>query len=184
MRILCLVALLSMVSPVIGQSGVFTGLTRLSCEALLCLSSGVRPSPCNPALSHYFGINKVTWPATVAARLQFLNSCPTGNPGLARVIANGAGHPACDLRQIRQRLNTLSRYIGIGHNEPLEPARYQYLIPAHCRDYFSHPLTSDFLLPTPHKDCSTPPEPHPFFGRVMHPGVVSDGRPLCRIRWS
>ena len=62
----------------VSAAGLLTGVTRLSCEALLCLSSPARPAACNPALSYYFGIKKFTWPATFAARLRFLNKCPTG----------------------------------------------------------------------------------------------------------
>lgn len=76
---------------------LLTGVTRLSCEALLCLSSGVRPGACNAALSHYFAIKKFTWPATFAARLKFLNKCPTGSPGLARKVAKGTRR--CDLKK-------------------------------------------------------------------------------------
>ena len=74
----------------VSAAGPLTGVTRLSCEALLCLSSPARPAACNSALSHYFGIKKFTWPATFAARLRFLNKCPTGSPGLAREVAEGA----------------------------------------------------------------------------------------------
>ncbi len=69
---------------------LLTGVTRLSCEALLCLSSSVRPGACNPALSYYFAIKKFTWPATFAARLRFLNKCPSGTPELAREVVNDA----------------------------------------------------------------------------------------------
>ena len=82
---------------------LLTGVTRRSCEALLCLSSPARPSACNAALSHYFGIRKFTWPATFAARLRFLNKCPTTAPGLAREVARQAprkweGRPMCEPR--------------------------------------------------------------------------------------
>ena len=74
----------------VSGADLLTGVTRLSCEALLCLSSPARPGACNPALSHYFAIKKFTWPATFAARLRFLNKCPTATPGLAREVAKGA----------------------------------------------------------------------------------------------
>ena len=90
----------------VSGADLLTGVTRLSCEALLCLSSPVRPGACNPALSYYFAIKKFTWPATFAARLRFLNKCPTGSPELARSVANeaprkwenapGSGVPATD----------------------------------------------------------------------------------------
>ena len=94
----------------VSAAGLLTGVTRLSCEALLCLSSPARPAACNPALSYYFGIKKFTWPATFAARLRFLNKCPTGTPGLAREVAKGAPRkwedapgvtaPGTDLRSV------------------------------------------------------------------------------------
>lgn len=76
--------------PAVGGADLLTGLTRLSCEALLCLSSDARPATCGPALSYYFAIKKAAWPATFAARLRFLNKCPTGAPGLARGVAKNA----------------------------------------------------------------------------------------------
>ena len=76
--------------PAVYGAELLTGVTRLSCEALLCLSSPARPVACNPALSHYFAIKKFTWPATFAARLRFLNMCPTAAPGLARSVASKA----------------------------------------------------------------------------------------------
>ena len=75
---------------VVSGADLLTGVTRLSCEALLCLSSSVRPGACNAALSYYFAIRKFTWPATFAARLRFLNKCPTGTPELAREVAKEA----------------------------------------------------------------------------------------------
>ena len=76
--------------PAAGGGDLLTGMTRLSCEALLCLSSDARPATCGPALSYYFAIKKAAWPATFAARLRFLNKCPTGAPGLARGVAKNA----------------------------------------------------------------------------------------------
>lgn len=77
---------------------VLTGDTRLACEAILCLSSGVRPGECNPSLDRYFGIHHKYWSDTVRARLNFLNLCPAGKePGMSdRIssIAHGAGR--CD----------------------------------------------------------------------------------------
>ena len=91
-RISCVVFLLLTLGqgPAVSGADLLTGVTRLSCEALLCLSSPARPAACNPALSHYFGIKKFTWPATFAARLRFLNKCPTGTPELARSVAKKA----------------------------------------------------------------------------------------------
>ena len=93
MKRICYIVLLTLIlsqGPAVSAADLLTGVTRLSCEALLCLSSPARPAACNPALSHYFGIKKFTWPATFAARLRFLNKCPTGSPDLARAVAKGA----------------------------------------------------------------------------------------------
>ena len=93
MKRICYVVFLLLVlgqGKVVSGADLLTGVTRLSCEALLCLSSPVRPGACNPALSYYFAIKKFTWPATFAARLRFLNKCPTATPGLARDVAKGA----------------------------------------------------------------------------------------------
>ena len=93
MKRMCYVVFLLLI---LGQGRAVTGadllmgVARLSCEALLCLSSPARPGACNAALSFYFAIKKFTWPATFAARLRFLNKCPTGSPELARSVADGA----------------------------------------------------------------------------------------------
>ena len=113
-RICYVVFLLSILGQGRAVSGadLLTGVTRLSCEALLCLSSPARPGACNAALSYYFAIKKFTWPATFAARLRFLNKCPTGSPELARAVADGAPRkwedapgtiPGTDLRSVPRR---------------------------------------------------------------------------------
>ena len=66
---------------VVYGAGLLTGVTRLSCEALLCLSSPARPGACNAALSYYFAIKKFTWPATFAARLRFPEQVSDGFSG-------------------------------------------------------------------------------------------------------
>lgn len=56
-----------------------TGNTKLSCEAILCLSTGNRPSECSPSISAYFSINKRKWKDTLSARRSFLQLCPAGD---------------------------------------------------------------------------------------------------------
>ncbi|WP_333473126.1 TrbM/KikA/MpfK family conjugal transfer protein [Paenalcaligenes faecalis] len=97
-----------------AQAELLTGEARLACEAVLCLSSSERPSECNPALSHYFGIKRyrkgaLDWGKTVNARKAFLGLCPassstdTGNmPALIHAIAQGTGR--CDADFLNQRL--------------------------------------------------------------------------------
>lgn len=58
---------------------VLTGDTKLSCEAILCLSSSTRPSQCNPSIKRYFSISHKHWSDTVKARGNFLKLCPVGS---------------------------------------------------------------------------------------------------------
>lgn len=58
---------------------LLTGDTALACEAILCLSSPVRPSECMPSLSRYFGISYKKFSDTMRARVNFLNLCPAGD---------------------------------------------------------------------------------------------------------
>lgn len=58
---------------------VLTGDTKLSCEAILCLSSSKRPSECNPSIKRYFSISHKHWSDTVKARGNFLKLCPVGS---------------------------------------------------------------------------------------------------------
>lgn len=67
---------------------VLTGDTKLSCEAILCLSSGTRPSECNPSLQRYFSISAKKWKDTVAKRKSFLQLCPTGSSDTNSIASN------------------------------------------------------------------------------------------------
>lgn len=53
-----------------------TGDTKLACEAILCLSSGTRPSECSPSLNRYFSIKEKKMKDTIKARANFLRLCP------------------------------------------------------------------------------------------------------------
>lgn len=87
----------------------FTGDTKLACEALLCLSSGSRPSECAPSISRYFGFDDpITW---MEDRINFLDMCPASNqagmPALIRAIAMGAGR--CDAEFLNEH-NLVTMY--------------------------------------------------------------------------
>lgn len=56
-----------------------SGDTKLSCEALLCLASPIKPSECAPSLARYFGISAKKWKDTIAKRKSFLQLCPVDN---------------------------------------------------------------------------------------------------------
>ena len=61
----------SIASPV--ETELLTGDTKLACEAILCLSSGTRPSECNPSIQRYFSIHRKRMSDTIKARRDFLN---------------------------------------------------------------------------------------------------------------
>ena len=87
-----------------------TGDTKLSCEAILCLSTGSRPGECSPSIKRYFSINHKKFSDTIKARRNFLNMCPSskeqGMPALVNAIANGAGR--CDASELnRVNLKTI-----------------------------------------------------------------------------
>ena len=60
---------------------LLTGDTRLSCEAILCLSSSVKPGECQPSLNRFFSIKEKKWEDTLNARKAFLKLCPVGESG-------------------------------------------------------------------------------------------------------
>jgi hypothetical protein len=128
--------------PALAQD-VLTGDTRLACEALLCLSSGTRPSECAPALSRYFGISKRKFSDTIKARLNFLNLCPVSNQtpemaALVSAISHGAGR--CDAALLN-RTRVIWHDGGEGHFVISDR------LPAHCSAYVSHAYT-DFATTT------------------------------------
>jgi hypothetical protein len=88
------------------EGNVLTGDKRLACEAILCLSSGQKPSECKPSLERYFGIKKKKASDTIKARVKFLEKCPASSEGdmkqRIKEIANGAGR--CDAAFLNQTL--------------------------------------------------------------------------------
>lgn len=83
---------------------LLTGDTRLACEALLCLSSGSRPSECSPSINRYFSIKHKHFSDTLKSRRNFLNLCPAskeqGMPQLVNALVNGAGR--CDAAELNR----------------------------------------------------------------------------------
>ena len=135
-RIMTFVFTLALLLPAPSQGqDTLGGVERLACEALLCLSSGTRPSECSPSLSHYFGIQKRFMPDTIEARLNFLMMCPlgawpSGMLSLADAISRGAGTCTAD------ELNMVLRHIGWSYQEQI----YSHM-PEFCRAYYDHEYT-------------------------------------------
>lgn len=133
-------ALAGMFSVTAAQAddGLFTGEVRLACEAVLCLSSGTRPSECSPSLSHYFGITRKKWSDTVRARLDFLNLCPASSQtpemqSLVSAISRGAGR--CDAQSLN---STLRVWRGSdSHGDTI----ISNTMPDYCAAYTGHAYT-------------------------------------------
>lgn len=125
------------ITPSMAQD-VLTGDTKLSCEAILCLSTGQRPDECTPSLQRYFSINFDDWGDTIRERTNFLNLCPVvatdaNMQALVAAIASGAGN--CDV-------NSLNRYhriftFGSGTNK----LQISNKMPSYCTAYYTNALT-------------------------------------------
>ncbi len=68
------------------QTDLLSGDTKLSCEAILCLSSSTRPSQCSESLSYYFGLKAKKWSDTVTKRRNFLKLCPVGGADIEDLV--------------------------------------------------------------------------------------------------
>ena len=156
--LLLLALLLPLALPARAQSpALFTGLTRLACEALLCLSSGSHPAACTPSLTYYFSLHKQfrTDLSTLTKRLNFLNLCPSASAdthmqSLTQAIARGAGY--CDAASLNR--NTYETTIRVCPTRPRgspwwrqvdeEECSYQTVqaidphMPHHCSSYYQH----------------------------------------------
>lgn len=122
-----------------GQFDLLTGDKKLACEALLCLSSGVRPGQCDPALSHFYGIKKKKLSDTLDARHDFLKLCPSSNQtkemaSLADALARGAGR--CDAGSLNAGLGAWRGTSDDGY--PIISNKR----PGYCNAYVSHEYTS------------------------------------------
>lgn len=154
---LCGAALL--LSQPVSASPLFEGDTRLACEAILCLSSGSRPSECTPSLQRYFGIRHKKPQDTVRARHDFLRQCPSANHddrmrSLVAAMANAAG--SCQAGALNAMLAERKEITvcqpqpasGLFQTRPLaerEPScttrpitAIGNTLPAYCRAYFRH----------------------------------------------
>lgn len=117
-----------------------TGTQRLACEAILCLSTGTRPSECAPSISHYFGISLRRFSDTIRERRNFLNLCPAANydtnmQSLVSAISNGAGR--CDASSLNRslRYNAAPRR---GHDGQEYDWRIGNTLPQWCRLWNGH----------------------------------------------
>ena len=84
---------------------------KLACEAVLCLSSGTRPSECAPSLRHYFSIKAKKPHKTIERRLNFLKMCPwQGRSDVEKLMLS----KHVDLDKTTHDMNTLMSNIAHG----------------------------------------------------------------------
>ncbi|MGE8672139.1 MAG: TrbM/KikA/MpfK family conjugal transfer protein [Achromobacter kerstersii] len=126
-------------APSVDVGDVLEGDKRLACEAILCLSSGTRPSECAPSLSRYFGINMKKLSDTLEARRDFLSLCPASEDSkemgdLVRAISQGAGR--CDAAALNVALQTWR-----GGNDD-GGAIISNKRPGYCNVYAAHEYTA------------------------------------------
>jgi hypothetical protein len=125
------------ISATASAQEIFTGDTRLACEAILCLSTGTQPGECTPSLSRYFSISHRKLSDTIRGRINFLNLCPAAHqtPQMAALVnaqANGAGR--CDAAS----LNAVARS-WTGSDEGMVYVSNQ--MPSYCTAYTSNAYT-------------------------------------------
>ncbi len=153
-------SLFFMANTSFADENVLTGDTRLSCEAVLCLSSGEKPSECNPSLKRYFSINKKKMSDTIKARKSFLNMCPSSNqegmPSLINAISQGAGR--CDADELNRVNRKLVKVVNPAYQQCTSSKKgysrscnsipttiSKYVIennrPSYCTAYFNHGWT-------------------------------------------
>lgn len=134
------------------QADLLSGDTKLSCEAILCLSSGTRPSECDPALNHYFSLNAKKWSDTIKKRRNFLQLCPVGGADIEDLVFADLRDnllPNSDPRQCTAEY--LNKQIEIehegnynfyeGHNS-YKSYRINPNIPQQCYALYSHSYTA------------------------------------------
>ncbi|MCT7910707.1 TrbM/KikA/MpfK family conjugal transfer protein [Arcobacter lacus] len=138
------------------QIDLLTGDTKLSCEAILCLSSSTRPSECNPSLDRYFSINAKKWKDTVKKRKNFLKLCPVGGADIDDLVFSDLRDnllPNSDPRQCTAEY--LNKQIETNGDEEYYNSSIEYRInpniPQQCYALFSHSYTA---LEKPDYVCS------------------------------
>ncbi len=123
------------VVPTLQAQALFEGDMKLSCEAVLCLSSGQRPDACAPSLQKYFSITRKKSSDTRRARKDFLEICPASRQDdhmvrLVDAIVNGAGR--CDAASLNA---ALLRWIDADQHT------IEDRLPAYCSAYASNTYT-------------------------------------------
>lgn len=173
-RRLCLLAITCALHPLsvahaqgAGAGQTLTGMPKLACEAILCLSSGLQPAQCGASLAQYFSIEIFTkgsldWAATIDARQAFLSMCPVlsaaGMASRIEDIAHGAGRCDADYLNTRYagtayRYRIKSEYWDSGAASYVRtyevvaiPTVTMASLPSYCVSYIQHAWTYELGL--------------------------------------
>lgn len=138
---------------------LLTGDTKLSCEAILCLSTGQRPSECSPSIKKYFSITGKKPSDTIKKRQNFLKLCPVGDDAekdekftdLRDNVLPNTDPRQCTANYLNQQIE--SKRATSYNNENFYLSRYQKVyrvnptIPSQCNRLFNHSYT-DLKKPT------------------------------------
>ncbi|MBQ8609344.1 MAG: hypothetical protein IJ414_04300, partial [Campylobacter sp.] len=146
-----------------NENGELTGDRRTACEVLLCLSSGQRPSECNPPLARFFAIKaKKPW-KTLQMRRDFLELCPTNNGDTAtsvimadyKEMLASVNPDECKPEYLNNQFQNINRdtHIKYYKNNYLTSDsiknRYTRInpnMPSHCPTFINHEYT-DYRMP-------------------------------------
>lgn len=144
-----IVFLLAFVSIQRSAQAELSNIQTLACETILCLSSAVQPSECNPALNYFYGIKGDKISDTLDLRRAFLNKCPDssapGMPSLISAIVN-CSSPFCTLERLNNNLVEVRILVKYGRNKyhvktikVVDPE-----LPAACRKYYNALINHEY----------------------------------------
>ena len=148
-----IIFLLAVVSIQGSAQAELSNIQTLACESILCLSSAVQPSECNPALNYFYGIKGDKISETLDLRRAFLNKCPDssapGMPSLINAIVNYSS-PFCTLEHLNHNLVEVRILVKYG--------RFKYdakiikvvnpELPAACRNYYNALINHEYTAYT------------------------------------
>ncbi|OCR03149.1 conjugal transfer protein TrbM [Helicobacter pullorum] len=144
---------LSLLISIETQAQELTGDTKLACEAILCLSSGTRPSECNPALNRFYSISAKKISDTIKKRRNFLNLCPVSYNDdlvlrdLTQNVLPASNPEECKPNYLNRQIETKQVFSNSNKNKFF--TRYYRVnpnIPNHCNILFQHSYT-DYQIP-------------------------------------
>lgn len=147
----------------LADENELTGDRKTACEVLLCLSSGERPSECNPPLRHFYSIKGKKPGDTLKKRKKFLELCPTdsGNTATNIILADYKGMLAsvnpdeCKPEWLNNQFQNINRdtHIKYYRNNYLTSdtiknsyTRINPNMPSFCPTFINHEYT-DYKMP-------------------------------------